>query len=157
MNDIENTQAVQEERTATLEDYILQHQTKWAEIIQVMNAKMRRLADLPELLNMVYAKRQDALDYYFGLLAKISALSKDHKQKYAEYYNYYKTQSQIRYSSDGAINAQISAILKDDEYKAEMLENHAKYMQETIKTIDCVIYAITNRVRIEELIEENKK
>lgn len=154
-NIVENTSV--EQKPATLEEYILSHQTQWTEVVQEMTSKMKRLPDLPELLNMVYAKRQDALDYYFGLLAKISAMSRDHKQKYAEYYNYYKTQSQIRYSSDSAINAQISATLKDDEYNAELLENHAKYMQETIKSIDYIIYAITNRIRIEELIEQNKR
>ena len=71
-------------------------------------------------------------------------------------YNYYKTQSQIRYSSEAAINAQIDADLKDDKYQIELLDNHAKYMLETIKTIDSVIYAINNRIRIEELIHQVK-
>jgi len=42
-------------------------------------------------------------------------------------------------------------------YQIELLENHAKYMQETIKTIDNIIFAISNRIRIEELINNVKR
>ncbi len=138
----------------TLEDYILEHQQKWSSLIAELNGKMKKFADLPDLQNVIYSKRQDALDYYFGLLSKISYLTRDYKSKYSQKYNYYKTQAQIRYSSEAAINAQIDADLKDDKYQIELLDQHAKYMLETIKTIDSIIYAINNRIRIEELINQ---
>ena len=141
----------------TLEEYINQHQTKWSELIMDMNKKLKNFFDIPELQNIVYSKRQDALDYYFGLLSKITSLSKEYKVQYAYKYNTYKTASQIRYTSDSAINAQISSDLCEIIYKSELLSNHAKYMQETIKTIDGIIYAINNRIRIEELIRDIKK
>ncbi len=143
-----------ENNQATLEDYITEHQAQWSNIINEMNSKMKNFADLPDLQNIVYSKRQDALDYYFGLLSKISYLTRDYKSKYSQKYNYYKTQAQIRYSSEAAINAQIDADLKDDKYQIELLDQHAKYMLETIKTIDSIIYAINNRIRIEELINQ---
>ena len=117
---------------------------------------MKNFADLPDLQNVIYSRRQDALDYYFGLLSKISYLSREYKFKYSQKYNYYKVQSQIRYSTEAAINAQIDADLKDDKYQIELLDQHAKYMLETIKTIDSIIYAINNRIRIEELINQVK-
>ena len=137
---------------STLEDYISTHQKTWSVLVTEMNSKMKKFADLPDLQNVVYAKRQDALDYYFILLGKISSLVKDYKSKYAAKYNYYKVSSQIRSSSDAAINAQIDSDLGQEKYNIELLDNHAKYMQETIKTIDSIIYGINNRIRVEELI-----
>lgn len=137
---------------STLEDYISTHQKTWSALVTELNSKMKKFADLPDLQNVVYAKRQDALDYYFILLGKISSLVKDYKSKYAAKYNYYKVSSQIRYSSDAAINAQIDSDLGQEKYNIELLDNHAKYMQETIKTIDSIIYGINNRIRVEELI-----
>lgn len=148
----ENTGTVQ-----TLEDYVNMHQSQWSEIISEMNTKLKNFYDIPELQNIVYSKRQDALDYYFGLLSKISLLSKEYKLQYAQKYNAYKTAAQIRYTSDSAINAQIASDLRDIIYKSELLSNHSKYMQETIKTIDGIIYAITNRIKIEELVRDIKK
>ena len=141
----------------TLEDYIALHQQQWSTIVNEMNTKMKNFADLPDLQNVVYSKRQDALDYYYALLGKISSLSKTYKEEYAKRYNYYKTTANIRYSSDAAINAQIASDLREQVYQIELLENHSKYMCETIKTIDSIIYAISNRIRIEELINQVKR
>lgn len=146
-----------ENKPQTLEDYILTHQQQWSAIIADLNGKMKNFADLADLQNVIYSRRQDALDYYFGMLSKISSLSRDYKLKYSQKYNYYKTQAQIRYSSEAAINAQIDSDLKDDKYQIELLDQHTKYMLETIKTIDSIIYAINNRIRIEELINQVKK
>lgn len=147
---MENNQAT------TLEEYLLTHQQSWSTIVHDLNSKMKNFADLPDLQNIVYAKRQDVLDYYFNILSKISGLTKEYKKNYSTKYNYYKTQAQIRYSSEAAINAQIDADLKDEKYNIELLDQHAKYMAETLKTIDSIIYAINNRIRIEELINQVK-
>ena len=142
---------------ATLEDYIILHQQQWASVISEMNSKIKNFADLIDLQNVIFAKRQDALDYYFGILSKVSNLSREYKVKYSQKYNYYKTQAQIRYSSEAAINAQIDSDLKDEKYQIELLDQHTKYMLETIKTIDSLIFAINNRIKIEELINQVKK
>lgn len=152
MND-NNEQSTQ---PATLEEYIAQHQQQWSNVISEMNSMMKKFTDLPDLQMTIYSKRQNALDYYFNLLYQISAMSKEYKKQYAAKYNNYKVNSQIRYNSDTAINAQIAADLADVSYKLTLLENHSKYMQETIKTIDNLIYAISNRIRIEELIQNVK-
>ena len=146
----------QSTQPATLEEYIAQHQQQWSNVISEMNSMMKKFTNLPDLQMTIYSKRQNALDYYFNLLYQISAMSKEYKKQYAAKYNNYKVNSQIRYNSDTAINAQIASDLADVSYKLTLLENHSKYMQETIKTIDNLIYAISNRIRIEELIQNVK-
>ena len=146
----------QSTQPATLEEYIAQHQQQWSNVISEMNGMMKKFTDLPDLQMTIYSKRQNALDYYFNLLYQISAMSKEYKKQYAAKYNNYKVNSQIRYNSDTAINAQIASDLADVSYKLTLLENHSKYMQETIKTIDNLIFAISNRIRIEELIQNVK-
>ena len=147
-----------EKGPATLEEYVMIHQQRWSGIIAELNTKMKNFADLIDLQNVIYAKRQDATDYYFGILSKLSNLTRAYKANYSQKYNYYyyKTQAQIRYSSEAAINAQIDADLKDEKYQIEILDQHAKYISETIKTIDNLIYGISSRIRIEELINHVK-
>ena len=60
---MENNQAT------TLEEYLLTHQQSWSTIVHDLNSKMKNFADLPDLQNIVYAKRQDVLDYYFNILS----------------------------------------------------------------------------------------
>lgn len=136
----------------TLEGYISNQQEKWNNVISDLSEGMKNFNTLPELQNIVYSKRQDAVDYYYSLLAKISLLSRDFKKAYADQYNYYKVSAQIRYSTDTAINAQIDSDLRDKKYQIDILSNHAKYVQETVKSIDGLIFAINNRIKIEEMI-----
>ena len=51
-----------EKAPATLEDYIMLHQQRWSGIIAELNTKMKNFADLIDLQNVIYAKRQDATD-----------------------------------------------------------------------------------------------
>lgn len=134
------------------EDKMKGIQDKWTLKIKELNEKMKSLPELDSLLNVVYAERQNACDYYFSLLNILSKLGRQYKAEFATKYNYYKTQSQIRFSSDSAISAQIESDLIDMKEKISFVETHYKYMQETIKTIDNIIYGVNNKIKIYELI-----
>ena len=71
---------------------------------------------------------------------------------YASEYNKLKTTSQIRYTTESAINAQISANMAYLIYYIGLLNNLCKYMQDTIKNIDNIIFGIKNRIELEKLI-----
>lgn len=141
----------------TLEDWVKEHQKKWNERIAEMNKRMKSVPDLTELLNVVYAARQDAVEYYYSLLNKIAPLSRAYNQRYAMEYNNLKTNAQIRYTTEAAINAQIAANLADFLYQKDLLDIHARFMADTIKSIDNLIFGINHRIRLEELMEGVKK
>ncbi len=148
---------IQDNQNITLEQYIANQQEKWNTVISDLSNNMRNFNTLPELQNIVYAKRQDSVDYYYTILSKVSILTKEYKKLYADRYNFYKVSSQIRYNTDTAINAQIDSDLREQKYQIDILSNHIKYMQETVKSIDGIIFAINNRIKIEELIQGVKK
>lgn len=154
-NILNNKSQTQEEikPAESLEEYLATHQQQWSSLVTELNQKMKKFSDLPELQMTVYSSRQNALDYYFNLLSQVSSMSKEYKKQYATKYNAYKINSQIRYSSEASINAQIASDLSDYVHQITLIENHAKFMQETIKTIDNIIFGISNRIRIEEIIQ----
>ena len=139
------------------EDKLKHIQENWVNKIKTLNEKMKDLPSLDSLLNEIYSERQNACDYYFGLLNILGKLSRKWKVEYAAKYQFYKTQSQIRYSSDSSINNQIEADLEEIRGQIAMVETHSKYMSETIKTIDNLIYGVNNKIRIYELINGVKK
>lgn len=146
-----------QEKPKTFEEYIEVHQERWNGILHTLNEKMKNINTLPDLLNVIYCQRQDAVDYYHTMLNKLTKREKEYKQAYAVEYNKMKTNAQIRYSTEAAINAQIEANLADMIYITNLLDNHTRYMQDTIKSIDNLIYGINNRLRVEELMEGVKK
>jgi hypothetical protein len=136
----------------TIEEYITNTNNTCTEKVKSLSSSMVKIGDIKDMLNALYVERQNAVDYYFSILNKVSDLSAKYKSNYANKYNAVKVSNNIRYSSDTAINAQVSGELSRDIYVMEIMGNHAKFMQETIKTIDSIIYSIQNRIKLEELL-----
>ena len=55
------------------------------------------------------------------------------------------------FTTESAIREQIESQLSDDKYLIDIMESHLGYLDNTIKTIDGIIFAINNRIRIEEI------
>ena len=146
-----NQHDIQHEQS--LEQYILSKQSYWTQRIKDINDKFKTIASLQNAINEVYGLRQDLEEYHKQVLFKCAGISKEYKKKYAELYNAYKTSSQIRYSSDGAINAQIAAQMSEFIYTMDIMNHHSDFIQETIKNVDSIIYGIKHRIDIENLLK----
>lgn len=136
----------------SIEDKIIMHQNNWTKRIQSLSEKMKNIPELRELMNIVYSERQLCVDYYYTLMNMIAKQNKNYKVKYAKRFNFYKTQSEIRYNSDTQIVNQINADLSDDLYTLNLLESHFNFMKESLKSIDSIIFGINNRIKLEELV-----
>lgn len=146
-----NGQAPEQPAIRTAEDIVAQHQAEWSNVVHELENMARKFSDLPDLMGVIYGKKQDAIDYYHNVLGTIAKQNRKYKVAYATKYNYYKNGSQIRYNSDAAINAQIACDLVDMQYTSDILENHAKYMESIISNISNIIYGIPTRIKLEEI------
>lgn len=141
-----------EQKETNLEEFIAEKQSYWSSKIKELNEKFKTIPLLSNLTTEIYTTRQDLQEYHKSMLMKCASLNREYKKKYAELYNSYKTTSQIKYTSDQAINAQIAAQLADFNYTMELMNHHSNYIEETIKTIDNLIYGIKSRIDIEQLL-----
>ena len=141
-----------EQKETNLEEFIANKQAEWGNKIKELNEKFKTISTLSDLTTEIYTTRQDLQEYHKSMLMKCASLNREYKKKYAELYNSYKTTSQIKYTSDQAINAQIAAQLADFNYTMDLMNHHTNYIDETIKTVDNLIYGIKNRIDIEQLL-----
>ena len=148
---MENT--YQEQQEQTLEQYVLSQQQVWNTRIKDVNSKFKTIPALQEGLSEIYSLRQDLEEYHKQILYKCAGLSRDYKKKYAELYNSLKVNAQIKYNSDSAINAQIAGHLADFLYTMDLMNNHANFVEESIKTVDSLIFGIKHRIDIENLLK----
>lgn len=137
----------------TLEQLILSRQQHWSDKIKDINKKFKTILELQDVLTEIYSLRQDIEDYRKQILVKCASLSRDYKKRYAELYNAYKTNVQIKYNSDAAINSQIAAQLADAVYTMDIMNHHSDFLNESIKTIDSLIFGIKHRIDIENLLK----
>jgi hypothetical protein len=59
---------------------------------------------------------------------------------------------QVRYT-DSAINTMLDGDLAENKYLIELFKIHLNQLNEYTNTLDNLIYGITNRIKIEEIIK----
>lgn len=140
----------------SIEEKLQNTTERWTNYIRDLNDKMKDLGSLQNLMNMVYVKRQECVEYIGNLDVTFSKLKRAYTIQYAQKYNFYKFQSQLRYSSDAAINTQIQSDLIDITEKKDLIESHLDTMRETLKTINEIIRAVYQRIELYKLINNMK-
>lgn len=137
----------------TLESRLQMIQEKWTSRVTALNEKMKSLYDIDSLLNVVYADRQDLVDYYTNIMFTLAKLTKQYNVKVAECYNRLKVgENGIRYTNESAINNQIEAQLSEVKHPIQLLSSHIEYLRETMKTIDSLIFGISSKIKVYELV-----
>lgn len=147
----DNTQNEVQQNKTELQIHIEAREAEWLKRINELNSSMKTLEGIRDLQSKIVTERQIAVDYYHKVLGMLSTLNKEYRPLYAQKFEYFKREHPIKYT-DTAIVSQIQSILSAKIFDIELMNNHAKYMQETIKSIDDIIYAIQNRVQLEKLI-----
>jgi hypothetical protein len=145
----------EQQQPQTLEDKFTAMRQEWMNIIEELSNGMKNPPAIDSLLNVVYTKRQKAVELHGGTNAIYGKQLRAYKQKYAAMYNEYKTgEKGIRYTSDSSIQIQIEAALAQDRAVIEQLREFLDYMMETIKTIDNLIYGINTKVTIYKIMNK---
>lgn len=135
----------------TIEKKFSEERAEWNNKIQEMSNKLRKVMEIQELMTNIYTERQRALDYYYYLLSLISRINAKYRKEYAKKYEHYSFQSQKRFPNESTKNNQILSEMEDLVTTKETLGNHAKFMEDTVKTIDNLIYGIKYRIEVEQI------
>ena len=147
----------QQNKFADIEQKFSERREYWMNWITEMNKCLKDVDNLVTLQANVYTKRQEAVENYHSLAATTAKWVKVYKEKYAVLYKdirMIKTAqgaTTYMFPTEAAIRDQIEAQLSDEKYLIDILESHLNYLDGTIKTIDGIIYAIQNRIKIEEI------
>lgn len=138
----------------TLEEKLVQLQQKWTNEIGDLNNMMKTPTKLDELLNIIYTKRQEAVDYYHSMNSIILKQTKEYKLEFNTICNTIRMNgvNGIRLANDTAITKHAESVLIDKKTAIELLGNHNTYIKETIQTIDNMIYGINQKVKLLEIL-----
>lgn len=135
----------------SLEDKFTRERSEWIKKTEELSKRVKNVLDIPLLMTDLYTERQTCVEYYHYLISILIKVNKEYKSRYAERYDFWTWKSQIKYPNENAKNIKIQTEIGDLVQKREMMENHSKYIQSTISTIDNIIYAIPRRVEIEQI------
>ena len=147
-------QPQQPQQPETLEQKLIHHRENWTNEIKELNEKMKTLPKLDELLTIIYAKRQDAVDYYYSMNNVILNQNRKYKKSANDMFMNIKTNgfNGVRFPNDTAIMKIIETELAGEHETIELLSNHNNYIKETIATIDNMIYGINQKIKLAEIL-----
>ena len=140
----------------TLEDVFAQRREYWMKWVDDMSTLVKSMDGILTLQSEIYARRQEAVENYHNLSATLARQTKAYKEKYNDVYNRVRmikipNTPDYVYSKETSLRNQVEGELAQEKYIIDIIENHISYMDQTIKTIDGLIYNITNRIKIEEI------
>lgn len=140
----------------TVVEFYSRNRAYWFFTVKCLGKYIIDMETLTDLQSVIYGKRQEAVDAYHNLVSMISTMSEDYKKKVASSYEKIKTQkipntTVYLFSTDTAIRQQLDGMYSHEKYLIDIADNHAKYLEDTIRSIDDIIYAIPNRIRLEEI------
>ena len=135
----------------SLDDRFTDERLEWSEKIAKISKSMKQIFDIPELMTTLYTDRQRAVEYYHYLITLIIGMNRTYNKAYAERYDYYTNKIQIRYPNESTKHNRILVDLADMVEKRELVNNHARFVDKTIGTLDNIIFAIPKRVEIEQI------
>lgn len=135
-----------------LEERFKQERAEWTKKTKDLAATLKHVADLPILMVDLYSERQRAVEYHHYLMDIFILVSRKYRAQYNERYEFYSFKSQIRFPNESTKNARIIYEMADIVEKRELIDNHQKFMSNTIASLDAIIYAINNRVKYEEIV-----
>ena len=140
-----------------IEDFFEERRSYWMQIVSGMNERLLRMDDLTALQGEIFTRRQEAVENYHNLSATLAKKVKTYKENSAQKYKEIRLlkvapgSSSYMFSTEGSIREQIESMLSSDKYLIDIMENHMNYLDNTIKTIDGIIYSINNRIKVEEI------
>jgi hypothetical protein len=116
--------------------------------------KLKSIKSLNELHINCLTLRQRLLEDSHILLDKLVNLRKDYKQNKGDAYNYINNNVQIKLKSQEEKSAIVEGRLNVNETKSKMeiMDNQILFYNESIKTMDQILYGLKTRIDVEKLL-----
>ena len=133
----------------SLKQKFKEERKNWKQKIREIASKMYKTDDMVEAQVNLFTERQFLVDYNHELMAILSTLNRKYRERkkisFIEYNENYDFKLQ-KGEKDLMIEGDLS-ILKE---RIEILGNQIKHYDQTIQTIDHMLYGIKPRIQLEE-------
>lgn len=115
---------------------------------------MRDTKKLVEVQSSMLTTRQRMLEDTHSLLDKMVILKKDYRMKKGRAYDNIVNNIQLRMKTTGEKEAIVegNAEIAEIKHKIEIIEAQAEYYNESMRTIDHILYGIKTRLEVEHLL-----
>jgi len=125
--------------------------SEWREKVQVLALEMKDIRTLAKAQVDLFSQRQVLLEYSYKLASIVSKLNSKYRTEKSRKLKEYSERSDIRYGANEKtvlIEGDISEITE----KIELVEGHRKFIDQTVQTLDHMLYGIRQRIALEDYL-----
>jgi hypothetical protein len=135
------------------EEIFEKEREKWSDKITELAIKMKSIHSVAEVQIELFSCRQIVTERSHKVGQILSKLNSEYRSRKGERMVYYSTGVQNRYGTTEK-TALIEADLKDLKYRVDLLDNHMSFLNETVKSMDHMLYGIRQRIDLENYLRE---
>ncbi len=128
-----------------------QERAEWKEKIQVMSLQLKDIKTVAKAQVDLFSQRQILLEYSYKLAGIVAKLNSKYSKEKAKKLKDYSEKSDVRYGSNEK-TILIEGDLTEITEKVELVEGHRKFIDQTIQTVDHMLYGIRQRIALEEYL-----
>lgn len=126
----------------------------WREKIQVISLSLKNIHTVAEAQIDLFTTRQILIEYGFKLATIVTKLSSKERQERARKMKDYQENKDVRYGSND-LKTMIEGEVAEINQKIELVEGHRKYIDQTVQTVDHMLYGIRQRIALEDYLRGN--
>jgi hypothetical protein len=124
---------------------------EWKEKIQVISLSLKNIKTVADAQIDLFSTRQILLEYGFKLAQVLTKLTARERQERGKKIKEYTENRDVRYGANET-KALIEGDLAEINRKIELVENHRKFIDQTIQTVDHMLYGIKSRISLEDYL-----
>lgn len=124
---------------------------EWKENIQVISLQMKDIKTVAKAQVDLFSQRQILLEYGYQLASIITKLNSKYSSERAKKMKDYSERTDVRYGATEK-TVLIEGDLSEIKGKIELVESHRKFIDQTIQTVDHMLYGIRQRIQLEEYL-----
>lgn len=124
---------------------------EWKEKIQVISINLKDIKTVAKAQIDLFSNRQILLEYSYNLAGIISKLNSKYRSDKSKKMKEYSENTNFRYGSTEK-NVLIDGDLSDLTEKIELVEIHRKFIDQTVQTVDHMLYGVRQRIALEDYL-----
>jgi hypothetical protein len=128
-----------------------EERSEWTEKIRVYALHLKDIKTVASAQVDLFGARQILLEYSFKLSQIYTKLNSKYKIDKSKKLIEISENSNYKYGSTEK-NLLIDGSLTEISFKMEMVENHRKFIDQTIQTVDHMLYGIRQRIALEDYL-----
>lgn len=126
-----------------------EERSEWTEKIRSLSIRMKNIRELAEVQVDLYSSRQIIVEYIAKLGQVMTKLNARYRKDKSDRLKHYSENSQVKYGANEK-NPLIEGDLTDLKERIEIVETQLSFLNETMKTVDFMIYGVRSRISLEE-------